>query len=128
MYYYEYWINGLGDYMARVYMDSSYTDIWYFQMAKQLGPVGLEENIDASQAVKFYPNPVNNILNIELDIMGAMQYEVLDLQGRMVSKGKLGNQEVGHYTLDMADLEKGTYLLRISQGKTIISSKMILKE
>ncbi len=72
------------------------------------------EKTELSSNLKVYPNPVENILNVETDKTG-MDYQLLNINGKKVSNGKLENttQEINFF-----DLPAGTYFLKINNEKT----------
>jgi hypothetical protein len=74
----------------------------------------LIEKTELSSNLKVYPNPVENILNVEIDKTG-MDYQLININGQAVSNGKLENttQEI-----NFSDLPAGTYFLKINNEKT----------
>ena len=68
-------------------------------------PVGVDEH--SKLAVKFYPNPSIEKLNLELD--GQSEVSIFDLQGRMVHSSQFFSR--GTYELDISSLEEGLYTL-----------------
>jgi len=73
-----------------------------------------ETNID----VNIHPNPVADLAQIsyKLDNEGDVEFQVFDLQGRMVKVINLNNQAAGNneYNVEVNDLESGSYLIRMS--------------
>ncbi|MBK9536793.1 MAG: T9SS type A sorting domain-containing protein [Flavobacteriales bacterium] len=76
--------------------------------------VGFEE-LDAFPALLIYPNPTNDLLQLQGVPAGQVRYEVLDATGRMCMVGSLNN------TVDVSALLPGAYQIRIttSQASTI---------
>ena len=73
----------------------------------------------AALSVKLYPNPVNDVLHIEID--GMDKVEVTDLIGRTLISQTNGS------TVDMSRLDKGIYVVRISaNGNTVV--KKVVKQ
>jgi surface protein len=71
-------------------------------------------------ALKLYPNPVINILNVKVDSNLINQlYTIIDGLGRVVLKGKLNDVE---NTINVEQLSKGIYYLKVSDD---IASKFI---
>jgi hypothetical protein len=69
----------------------------------------------------IYPNPVvDDILNIKYtgDSYIYTQYEIIDLQGKILSTGKINNQQI-----DVSNLQNGSYLF-----KSIINDEVIIKK
>ncbi len=78
------------------------------------GEVGIDE-VTAGE-LKLYPNPTNGTLNISggNDLQGMVNVEVLDAIGRVVRSLPVTFLGGGNAVLDLADLENGNYLLRLS--------------
>lgn len=74
----------------------------------------LIDEAELNYKVKVYPNPVENMLNVETDKAG-VDYQLLNISGQAVSNGKLENttQEI-----NFSDLPAGTYFLKINNEKT----------
>ena len=65
-------------------------------------------------ALKLYPNPVLNILNVKVDSNLINQpYSVVDGLGRVVLNGKLNDVET---TVNVEQLSKGLYYLKVSDN------------
>lgn len=77
-----------------------------------------EASVDelTSSSVVIAPNPVEDVMNIELDQKFVDQYySISDATGKEVMSGKISNDKM---QLAMDNLEKGTYFLHIQfQGK-----------
>ena len=71
-------------------------------------------------SLKLYPNPVINILNVNIGYnLINHPYNVVDSLGRVVLKGKLNNVD---NTINVEQLSKGIYYLKVSDN---IASKFI---
>ena len=82
-------------------------------------------SIDDSQLalsnVKLYPNPVNNILNIELSNAIAIEsVTILDLNGRTVLTSKVSS-------INTSQLQSGFYVARVDTEVGSITRKFIKK-
>jgi hypothetical protein len=66
--------------------------------------------------VRVFPNPVNNLLFVELDLKssGSVKLEVLDLFGRVVKEIKKENFLSGRLELQLDNLPEGLYHLKCS--------------
>ncbi|HTO35279.1 MAG TPA: T9SS type A sorting domain-containing protein [Flavobacterium sp.] len=75
-------------------------------------------HIDKSD-IKIYPNPVQDILNIESQET-VLSVEVFDLLGKkiLVSKDK---------TIDVSKLKNGIYLLKINTENGVLTEKIMKK-
>ena len=73
-------------------------------------------------ALKLYPNPVSNFLNIKFESNLIIQpYNVVDNLGRVVLNGKLNDVET---TINVEQLSKGIYYLNVSDN----SASKFIKE
>jgi hypothetical protein len=68
------------------------------------------KDLTANSALKAYPNPLSGN-TLQLNVAG--DYEVLDVQGRVVAS--FSNTQ----TLDMTEVSKGSYFIRSSDGRTL---------
>lgn len=84
-------------------------------------PMGLE-NFDVEKQMAINPNPATSELNIYLVNGDKTTIKLTDLQGRVVRSDSFNDN---HYTLNVADLDKGFYLVVIEQGTRIISQKFL---
>jgi len=65
---------------------------------------------DASELVKFYPNPTTGLLNIQHE-MGAVDLRVIDMQGKIVMDK---HEEADNFHIDLANLPSGIYQIHLS--------------
>lgn len=79
--------------------------------------LGVKENTFAKVAV--YPNPFNDMLNIK-GIENA-DYEIFSIDGKLIQSGKTSMQ------LNLGNLSKGMYLLKLSANGTSETKKIIKK-
>ena len=81
---------------------------------------GLSTETFDTISLKLYPNPVINVLNVEIDYNLINQsYNVVDGLGRVVLNGKLNEVDT---TINVELLSKGIYYLKVSDN---IASKFI---
>lgn len=73
---------------------------------------------------RFYPNPVQDIMQIEWQQSREGQLQIVDMAGTIVRRSRLqkGNQQIS-----LEDLAAGLYLLRIQDGE-IVQSQMFIKQ
>jgi hypothetical protein len=79
--------------------------------------VGINDKELAS--VRVYPNPFNDIINVDLDDMNAM-YTITDISGRRVREGMLNQQQ-----LSLSDLSNGTYTLQVYTSQSNFALKIV---
>ncbi|GAB5416968.1 MAG: hypothetical protein Crog4KO_18350 [Crocinitomicaceae bacterium] len=81
--------------------------------------LGVNE-IEALNA-RLYPNPATHVINI-VSTQEIKLLEVFHMNGTLVkSTSQLGTK----FTLDVADLERGTYIVRLHSTKGIVSKKFV---
>ena len=69
----------------------------------------------------MYPNPVNNVLHIDLNSAKETQVEVYNVLGKRVISKTIHNSS----TINTEQLTDGIYILRLTQGNSTISKKLI---
>ncbi len=70
--------------------------------------------------INIYPNPTTDIITVEinLEINELVTYSLLDISGRLIKNGKWNlNSSGSRFTLDLSDISKGTYLLKLNTNK-----------
>ena len=80
--------------------------------------------IDEKQMFKIYPNPFNNEVNISLENSEKAELEILDMNGRLVSKKSLNEKK---NAVNTAGLNAGMYLFKINSSGKITTIKGIKK-
>jgi len=73
-------------------------------------------------AVRIYPNPVKEQLNISTD--NALQLELRDLQGRILRSWSL---EAGQHPLQLDGLSAGVYLASLRMGDAVRIEKIVVE-
>ncbi len=83
--------------------------------------ISTDKNDLETNSIKIYPNPVANFLTIEnLSSESHLEYVIVNNIGQVVLKGQLQ----GHTKIDTEGLAMGTYIVRTSNGKSIMFSKV----
>ncbi len=75
---------------------------------------------NAKSELRLYPNPANNILNIEFNGIGNLS--IYNIQGQKLYQNKLSHQ------LDISDFPKGIYFLKIKSDKNEILTGKFIKQ
>ena len=83
--------------------------------------LGINDEILAS-SISFYPNPVNNMLTIDSEVLTLKKVEIYSILGEKVKEVSINFKSI---QLDM--LSKGIYILKISFGNDFIIKKVIKK-
>lgn len=77
------------------------------------GAVGMDE--EQAAALLIYPNPTNDVLNIDLGVEASsdMQVQVTDISGRVVLDRPLTMKGQRTNVLDVSGLQNGNYILQL---------------
>ena len=98
------------------------TEVFYDNISLQEAAPLSVDDFSASN-VKVYPNPANNFINIESNVMEITEVALYDILGKKVlSQNKLVNNR-----LDISSLTKGVYFMKISANENSITKKIIKK-
>lgn len=85
-------------------------------------------NVDGGVALQAYPNPASDVLNLSVvTASGKGQAALYDITGRVVQELDLAGMEAGTASMDVAHLERGVYILRLSENGSIATRKVILQ-
>jgi hypothetical protein len=101
--------------------DGSVADIGAYYFGAGLGV----DELNAFHSVKLYPNPVLNVLNIEVETSDAYALEIYDLSGHKVLQKKGSSKSI---QIDISQLQAGMYMLRINSGNKSVLSQKFNKE
>jgi hypothetical protein len=82
-----------------------------------MNPLGIEE---LENVFTIYPNPTSDLMTIETHFLSEeITFTIYDINGRLIQSGKLNGVKT---TLDISDLEKGSYFIQL--GKNQYTSKL----
>ncbi len=91
-------------------------------------------NLPQSGELKLtvYPNPAEDYLKVELNSEYPLvpELQIIDLTGKIIIKfeGKFSQvNTVYRAELDIKGLEAGIYFVKVSQGKTIFTSRLLVR-
>ena len=62
-----------------------------------------------------FPNPVKNVLNLDAKDDKDYYYQIYNMSGQLVKKGKFNNKQT-----DISDLSTGNYLVRINNSESVV--------
>ena len=85
-------------------------------------PTGNDQITDASQYINVFPNPANDLLNIESENYPIESVELLTILGQTLLQ--LNNVRKTSVQLSVKDLPKGVYILKLQSGDEILSRKV----
>jgi len=86
--------------------------------------IGIEEQESANN-YNIYPNPFNSIINIELASNDYLRSEIYDVSGRIIQSKKLTR---GLNTLELDELPKGVYLLRLTKADGSFEQEKLIRQ
>ncbi|MGB0425243.1 MAG: T9SS type A sorting domain-containing protein, partial [Flavobacteriales bacterium] len=75
--------------------------------------------------INMYPNPANDLVRISTGKVGQMNITLLDLTGKLILDQST-YMGVEGTELNLSDLADGTYLVRISDGNSIETRKLMI--
>lgn len=82
--------------------------------------IGLDENV--AKSFDMYPNPVKDILNIELkDVNADASVELVNAIGQIVFNGVYSAEKI---QISTSDLDRGLYIINVTQNGETTSSKL----
>lgn len=97
--------------------------------------VPVEENMDLLSETKVYPQPFNNSINIEFELMkdANVDFEIFNQSGQIIFNSSNNFMLMGKnsFTWNGKDnlvnnVQSGTYYLKIKQGNVIFIEKLLL--
>ena len=77
--------------------------------------------------VRVYPNPVRDVLTMELEPSGAVQYRVLDALGREVLQGSIAAGGMRRHSINVAALTAGLYHLEARSAEGVATQRLIIE-
>lgn len=75
-----------------------------------------------AKQIRLWPNPVRDRINVNLGAAGSCTYEIYSISGKSVRRGK---SEASNWSMDLTELEKGVYLLRVQTARGISTRKFV---
>ncbi len=84
--------------------------------------VGIDKNVDTPN-INIFPNPTNNIINFQIDNKEKYVVQITDTSGKTVIRTILDKSSA----VDISNLEKGTYMVLLSNGEFSLSKKIIIQ-
>jgi len=73
---------------------------------------------------RIYPNPSNNVFNIDFNSFNEFEFEVFDITGKtIINKNKISSSA---YQLDMSNFSSGMYFINLTVNNKTATKKLIL--
>ena len=96
-----------------------------FNLVHSCDPSGLDEYAELNRNINIYPNPTQDFLNIRCssELEGVCQYTIIQLDGSIVLKGAF----IGSESIDISELNAGTYIVRIENSNKVYSKRVIIE-
>jgi cytochrome oxidase Cu insertion factor (SCO1/SenC/PrrC family) len=121
-----------GTTISVIFSDNGSTD-WESQeaVADVQTTVGVSENT-LLESFNVYPNPTVNVINVAYNLNAAsnVTIDVLNIVGARVMNLDLGTQSAGEQLtqLDLSALEAGMYLVNVTVGDRVVTSRVTLSK
>lgn len=87
----------------------------------------IEEEINQINGLLIYPNPSENIFNINWSEGNNFSISVFDLTGKLLLQEKSEANSLKSFSLDMSKFSKGIFYAKIRINKKLSTKKIILK-
>lgn len=81
-------------------------------------------------AYNVFPNPAKEKLNIQCNLKqnNSVQVEVMDIQGKQIKSQDFAmNKGENQVTLDLSDVQKGIYFVRMTSDRESLSQKLVVE-
>ncbi|MBI9037318.1 MAG: T9SS type A sorting domain-containing protein [Bacteroidales bacterium] len=91
---------------------------------------GVDENLDNLQTIRIFPNPSQGILCFELPIdIKFIDVSIFSMHGQMVFNSAINKTDIENliHQIDISFLQRGIYLVKISNNHIIRTDKILLK-
>jgi len=110
-----------------------YNNILYFEGEDEIADLGNElysfdpaslsiNAVSANLNVKIYPNPSTDVINISHDLNAEIDYQIIDITGKLIKDGTLEQNQIRH------NLDSGLYVLKLyTTSKLAKTQKIIVK-
>jgi hypothetical protein len=81
-------------------------------------------NLEQKPRIKVYPNPANSAINIQInaEIFGPLTYEILDIQGRVVTSGFITN---GEGKINLTPFSQGLFVLKLKSNSGLETRRFV---
>jgi Secretion system C-terminal sorting domain len=80
-------------------------------------------NQDTDAHIRISPNPINDAAVVEMGNAIHGTFQVFDITGRLLNRGQFEGHQ---FILERKNLNKGVYILRVLEGKSVVATKKIV--
>ncbi|MBI1305251.1 MAG: T9SS type A sorting domain-containing protein [Bacteroidetes bacterium] len=87
--------------------------------------VGISD-VNSSDMISVYPNPASDNITVEMNVISVSQnsvVEIFDLQGKLVKSVELAAGTINQ-SIDISDLSKGMYIVKMTSGDISSQQKL----
>lgn len=74
-----------------------------------------------SNSLRIYPNPAVSYINVDLGTEADVEISIMNIIGREVNKVTTKSSQI---TIDISNLQKGTYFLSIKMGNNVLVKRV----
>ena len=113
---------------AKIYFDNNPPVITPMAEVVVVGTTGIVESNNASSNTLFiYPNPTHDRINIEMpgSESGKFAVSLYSIDGKLINALSIQKQKELPLQLDLSLTEKGIYMIIVSKGKSVWSSRVV---
>lgn len=83
------------------------------------------DDYSLENVVDFYPNPVNNNLNVIFNTINEdVRYEMFNALGQQMSKGTFNANTTSH-SVNMSQYQSGVYFIKLTSGSRSLTQKIV---
>lgn len=84
-------------------------------------PLSINEN-ELAASVSVFPNPSQGLFSVRIGLSGTYQYEVTDLNGRLISYGSFNNTS----DFDLRNESNGVYFMKIYGNQISVTKRLVI--
>lgn len=115
-------------YIEAKYIESSvaYTNL---SITDSNSAVNIEKSASQNEKLRIYPNPSDGIFTLEINKTESnkISVEILDITGKLVYRNDYPVMGTLKETIDLQNLNKGMYFLRVKEGEKISTVKIVFR-
>lgn len=80
-----------------------------------------------SSGIKVYPSPAKNLLVVEIANLKSDQIQMYDINGKLILR-ETTNDKQSRYEMNVGNLSRGIYILKIMEGERELSKQKVILE
>ena len=118
-------VDGPGTFDCAIVANIAANDQWAMMFHNDCAATQTEE-LEESENISCFPNPVNNQLNINIEAKGKIVVQITDISGRIV-RAEEPVWLTGNVTLnyDISNFNPGIYFLQLQNGEKLETVKIV---